>query len=170
MKRSFSAPRQTHAATENKTNAPDKQGEYCARRPLRVIGAGALLVALCLLGLLRFRLETDPQRLWAGAASRAARDRAAFEAAFGPFYRVAQLIVTTTPAAAANFTSPGSGLPAVVTEANLRLLFDMQDAVDAISGARGALRLCLGGDGAGRQERGREGNTVFPVGLLSNGA
>jgi hypothetical protein len=45
------------------------QGELCARRPLPVIGAGVLLVALCLLGLLRFRLETDPLKLWVGPGS-----------------------------------------------------------------------------------------------------
>jgi hypothetical protein len=45
------------------------QGEFCARKPLHVIGAGALLVGLCLLGLLRFRLETDPLKLWVGPGS-----------------------------------------------------------------------------------------------------
>ncbi len=43
------------------------------------------------------RIETDPQRLWVGPSSEAARDRAAYEASFGPFYRITQIIVTTTP-------------------------------------------------------------------------
>lgn len=33
---------------------------------------------------------------------------------FGPFYRITQLILTTTPAANSSFTAP-SGLPAIVT-------------------------------------------------------
>lgn len=37
------------------------------------------------------------QALWVGPGSRAARDKAAFEASFGPFYRVAQIIISTTP-------------------------------------------------------------------------
>lgn len=69
-------------------------------------------------------------------STQAARDKAAYEASFGPFYRVEQLILTTTPRAASNFTTPG-GLPAVVTDANIRLLFDMQELVDSISGAGG---------------------------------
>ena len=42
-------------------------------------------------------METDPQRLWVGPTSRAAEEKEAYERSFGPFYRVEQLIVTTTP-------------------------------------------------------------------------
>jgi hypothetical protein len=38
------------------------------------------------------------------------------QASFGPFYRITQLILTTTPAANSSFTSP-SGLPSIVTGA-----------------------------------------------------
>lgn len=38
------------------------------------------------------------------------------QAAFGPFYRITQLILTTTPAANSTQTTP-SGLPAIVTGA-----------------------------------------------------
>ncbi len=64
---------------------------------------------------------------------KAARDKAAYESSFGPFYRVEQLILTTTPDAPSPFVAP-DGRPAVVTDANIRLLFDMQAEVDAISG------------------------------------
>lgn len=97
------------------------------------------------------------------------------QAAFGPFYRITQLILTTTPAANSSQTTP-SGLPAIVTgggkltplmcgdestwqlikpgqrldtvatnkavqlllhtaapaDEHIRLLFDMQDAIDAL--------------------------------------
>jgi Niemann-Pick C1 protein len=96
-----------------------------------------LLIGFCLLGLLRFQLETDPQRLWVGPTSQAARDKANYEASFGPFYRVTQLIVSTTPASKSPYVAP-SGLPSVVTDANIQLLFDMQAEVDAISGRRAA--------------------------------
>ena len=36
------------------------------------------------------------------------------QAAFGPFYRITQLILTTTPVANSSQTTP-SGLPAIVT-------------------------------------------------------
>jgi Niemann-Pick C1 protein len=38
-----------------------------------------LLVLACSLGLLRFRVETDPQRLWVGQGSQAATEKAAYE-------------------------------------------------------------------------------------------
>jgi hypothetical protein len=40
------------------------QGELCARKPLHLILAGTLLIACCLLGLIRFKLQTKPQQLW----------------------------------------------------------------------------------------------------------
>ncbi len=62
----------------------------CALFPLRVLGVAVLLVGACALGLLRFRVETAPERLWVGPQSQAAREAARFEGSFGPFYRVAQ--------------------------------------------------------------------------------
>lgn len=112
---------------------PLPQGELCARKPLHVILAGTLLIACCLLGLIRFKLETNPQQLWVGPGSRAAQDKAAYEASFGPFYRVAQLILSTTPDSNSSYISSG-GMPGIVTDANIMLLFDMQDKVDALSG------------------------------------
>lgn len=50
---------------------------------------------------------------------RAATCRFAPQAAFGPFYRITQLILTTTPAANSSTLTP-SGLPAIVTGACLR--------------------------------------------------
>ena len=54
------------------------------------------------------------------------------QATFGPFYRIEQLILSTTPAAQAPYKSP-SGLPAILTDANIKLLFQMQKAVDALA-------------------------------------
>jgi len=71
--------------------------------------------------------------LWVGPGSRAARDKAAFESSFGPFYRVSQIIISTTPSSASNYTST-TGLPSIVTDANIRLLFDMQYLVDSLKG------------------------------------
>ena len=55
------------------------QGVHFARRPWRTVGVAALVMAVCALGLLRFRVETDPQRLWVGPTSQAAQEKAAYE-------------------------------------------------------------------------------------------
>jgi hypothetical protein len=135
--------------TKSKTTslAHATQGERVARNPAAYIMGGALLLALCLAGLARFRLQTDPQHLWVAPSSQAAQEKARYEASFGPFYRVEQLLLSTTPASAANFTS-ASGLPAIVTPDNIELLFSMQAEVDAIAarlegGEGGRLRLRL---------------------------
>ena len=55
------------------------QGVKAAERPWRTIGAAAVVMAVLALGLLRFRVETDPQRLWVGPTSQAAQEKAAYE-------------------------------------------------------------------------------------------
>ena len=55
------------------------QGERCARHPWRVLGCALLVILLCCVGWARFRVETDPQRLWVGPGSQAAREKAAYE-------------------------------------------------------------------------------------------
>lgn len=55
------------------------QGVKAAERPWRTIGVAAVVMAVLALGLLRFRVETDPQRLWVGPTSQAAQEKAAYE-------------------------------------------------------------------------------------------
>ena len=55
------------------------QGEYCARKPCEVLIGCCVAVLILSLGLVRFRVETDPQRLWVGRGSRALRDKQAYE-------------------------------------------------------------------------------------------
>ena len=55
------------------------QGVHVAEHPWRTIGVAAVIMAVFALGLLRFRVETDPQRLWVGPTSQAAQEKAAYE-------------------------------------------------------------------------------------------
>lgn len=54
-------------------------------------------VAFCMLGLIGMHVVTDPLHLWVPRASRAAKDKAAFDSEFGPFYRIEQIILSTKP-------------------------------------------------------------------------
>lgn len=65
-----------------KVHADQAQGRFCARRPGLVLAVAAAAAALCALGLIRLRVETDPQRLWVGAGSQAAREKADYEVPF----------------------------------------------------------------------------------------
>lgn len=96
-----------------------------------------------MLGLLRLHVETEPQALWVGprsqvcwymfacvdraltdVPSQALKDKIAYESAFGPFYRIEQLILSTQ--------APSGEPTPIVTNANLQLLFAMQAKVDAL--------------------------------------
>lgn len=52
-------------------------------------------VACCMLGLMGMHIATDPTDLWVPRMSRAAKDKAAFDSEFGPFYRIEQIILST---------------------------------------------------------------------------
>lgn len=102
-------------------------GMKCATRPWRTLAICAACVMMCTLGVVRLRVLTDPVELWVGPGSLAAEEKAQYEAAFGQFYRITQLILSTTTS-----TSPSSSSASIFTDENVRLLFDVQDAVDAL--------------------------------------
>lgn len=54
------------------------------------------------------------------------------QASFGPFYRIEQLLLTTLPHGRGRYTTP-DGLPAIVTDDNIELLFDIQSDVDGLT-------------------------------------
>jgi len=55
------------------------------------------LTTFCMLGLIGMRIETDPIKLWVPETSRAAQDKVSYDAEFGPFYRIEQIILSTKP-------------------------------------------------------------------------
>lgn len=54
-------------------------GELCARRPGLILAAAVTAAGLAALGLLALRIESDPERLWVGPGSQAAREQADYE-------------------------------------------------------------------------------------------
>ena len=78
------------------------QGVYCGEQPYKVIALCVLAIAVCCLGLLRFQVETDPQRLWVGSGSLAAREKAQYEvmpAECLPFFSAGQCLDLATATA-----------------------------------------------------------------------
>ena len=65
------------------------------------------------------KIESDPQRLWVGPGSQAARDKASYEDSFGPFYRITQIILSSE-------SGP------IITRDNIEALFDIHDLIDGL--------------------------------------
>ncbi|KAK9740157.1 hypothetical protein RND81_03G015700 [Saponaria officinalis] len=103
-----------------------KYGVWVARRPALVLFLSlAIVLALCI-GLIRFKVETRPEKLWVGPGSRAANEKQFFDNHLAPFYRVEQLIIATIP-------DKGEAVsPTILTEDNIKLLFEIQKKVDGI--------------------------------------
>ncbi|XP_071923445.1 uncharacterized protein [Coffea arabica] len=103
-----------------------KYGTWVARNPILVLCSSLAIVFVLCLGLIRFQVETRPEKLWVGPGSRAAQEKEFFDNHLAPFYRIEQLIIATIPD-----TAHGKR-PSIVTEDNIKLLFDIQKKVDAI--------------------------------------
>ncbi|KAL6963597.1 NPC intracellular cholesterol transporter 1 [Sarracenia purpurea var. burkii] len=101
-------------------------GTWVARHPARVLCSSVAVVLILCLGLIRFEVETRPEKLWVGHGSRAAEEKHFFDSHLAPFYRIEQLIIATPP-------DPEHGRSrSIVTEDNIQLLFDLQEKVDGI--------------------------------------
>ncbi|KAK9286900.1 hypothetical protein L1049_015307 [Liquidambar formosana] len=119
-----------------------RYGIWVARNPTLVLCSSLAVVLILCLGLIHFKVETRPEKLWVGHGSKAADEKHFFDSHLAPFYRIEQLILATKP-------DPKYGKSAsIVTEDNIQLLFEIQKKVDEIranySGSMVALTdICL---------------------------
>ncbi|KAK3010810.1 hypothetical protein RJ639_011494, partial [Escallonia herrerae] len=101
-------------------------GSWVARNPGLVLFSSVAVVFILCFGLVRFKVETRPEKLWVGHGSKAAEEKHYFDNHLAPFYRIEQLILATRP-------DPKHGIsPSIVTEDNIQLLFEIQKKVDGV--------------------------------------
>ncbi|KAH7567015.1 hypothetical protein JRO89_XS07G0007000 [Xanthoceras sorbifolium] len=103
-----------------------KYGTWVARNPTLVLSLSLAIVLLLCLGLIRFKVETRPEKLWVGSGSKAAEEKQFFDSHLAPFYRIEQLILATIP------DTPHGKSPSIVTESNINLLFEIQKKIDGL--------------------------------------
>ncbi|KAG6434864.1 hypothetical protein SASPL_106508 [Salvia splendens] len=103
-----------------------RYGTWVARNPVLVLCSSIGIVLVLCLGLIRFQVETRPEKLWVGPGSRAAKEKQFFDSHLAPFYRIEQLIIATIP------DTVNGKAPSIVSDSNINLLFDVQKRVDAI--------------------------------------
>lgn len=70
-------------------------GSFCVLHPCIVLLGSCILVAASSGGLFYMRITTDPVDLWSSPSSQARQEREYFDSHFGPFFRTAQLIITS---------------------------------------------------------------------------
>ncbi|KAE8731431.1 Hedgehog receptor, putative isoform 2 [Hibiscus syriacus] len=105
-----------------------KYGLWVARHPTLVLSVSVGMIVLLCLGLVCFKVETRPEKLWVGPGSKAAEEKSFFDRKLAPFYRIEQLILATIP-------DPLDGKsPSILTEENIKLLFEIQKKIDGIRG------------------------------------
>ncbi|KAF9683241.1 hypothetical protein SADUNF_Sadunf05G0192200 [Salix dunnii] len=103
-----------------------RYGTWVARNPILVLSLSLAVILLLCVGLIHFKVETRPEKLWVGPGSKVAEEKRFFDTHLAPFYRIEQLILATVPDAGAQ------KLPSIVTEDNIKLLFEIQKKVDGI--------------------------------------
>ncbi|XP_052202284.1 uncharacterized protein LOC127808022 [Diospyros lotus] len=102
-----------------------RYGTMVARNPVLVLCLTLAVILMLCLGLIRFKVETQPEKLWVGPGSKAAEEKMFFDSHLAPFYRIEQLIVATV-------LDANGKSPSILTEDNIKLLFEIQNKVDGI--------------------------------------
>ncbi|XP_056267221.1 NPC intracellular cholesterol transporter 1 [Pseudoliparis swirei] len=111
-------------------------GSFCVRHPSLVILGSLVVVVASSGGLVYMRITTDPVELWSSPASQARQEKDYFDSHFGPFFRTAQLIITT-PLNEQYIYSPyfgGSDVPfeSILAKDILHQLLDLQLSIEGI--------------------------------------
>ncbi|KAI1941957.1 niemann-Pick type C- protein 1 [Ophidiomyces ophidiicola] len=96
-------------------------GRFCARFPAFTITTSLIVIGILSFGWLSFSVEQDPVKLWVSPTSAAAREKAFFDANFGPFYRAEQAFLV-------NDTHP-NGPGSVLSYETLSWWFDVENRV-----------------------------------------
>ncbi|KAL0740960.1 hypothetical protein Bca4012_082473 [Brassica carinata] len=68
-----------------------KYGIWVARHPTLVLCLSVSAVLLLCVGLVQFKVETRPDKLWVGKGSRTAEEKQFFDTHLAPFYRIEQV-------------------------------------------------------------------------------
>uniref|UniRef100_A0A0D9W889 SSD domain-containing protein n=1 Tax=Leersia perrieri TaxID=77586 RepID=A0A0D9W889_9ORYZ len=100
-----------------------KHGIFVTKHPLLVLFASLLVPILLCIGLIRFKVEIRPEKLWVSSGSRAADEKKYFDSHLAPFYRIEQLVLATS-------AFGGSEAPTIVNDNNMKLLFQIQKKID----------------------------------------
>ncbi|KAE9603499.1 putative protein patched/dispatched [Lupinus albus] len=103
-----------------------KYGSYVAKNPITVLSSSVVILLLLCIGLIQFKVETRPEKLWVAPGSKVAREKQFFDSHLAPFYRIEQLILATVPDHVNNTA------PRIVSKDNIEFLFEIQKKVDAI--------------------------------------
>uniref|UniRef100_A0A453CMN3 SSD domain-containing protein n=1 Tax=Aegilops tauschii subsp. strangulata TaxID=200361 RepID=A0A453CMN3_AEGTS len=100
-----------------------RHGVFVTRHPLLVLCASLLVPILLCIGLIRFKVETRPEKLWVSPGSQTAYEKQYFDSHLAPFYRIEQLVLATS-------ASDQLEAPTIVNDNNFKLLFQIQKKID----------------------------------------
>lgn len=112
-------------------------GAWVAKNPTLVLCSSLAVVIVLCFGLIRFQVETRPEKLWVGHGSKAAEEKQFFDSHLAPFYRIEQLILATLP------DKIHGKPPSIVTDNNIQLLFELQEKVNGIRANYSGLTVSL---------------------------
>lgn len=87
----------TYALNTFLSSAFYKLGRFCAYKPYITIAPGLIICGIANSGWSQFAIEKDPVKLWVAKGSASERNKAEFEASFGPFYRTEQIFIAAAP-------------------------------------------------------------------------
>jgi Niemann-Pick C1 protein len=107
---------------------------FCATYPLLVIVVSLIAVLLMCSGLIRFEITTDPVDLWSSPSSQSRLHKQYFDEAFGPFYRVQQVVIKNLLYKQQSFEHNGQNYTGAFDYAFLRQTFELETNITKLVG------------------------------------
>lgn len=92
--------------TSRVTRLAYRLGLWCARHPFITLALALVMTGACGAGISTIVIEETPERLWVAPDAVTERQKAAFDAHFGRFYRVSQAIVLPKVRCASSHACP----------------------------------------------------------------
>jgi Niemann-Pick C1 protein len=102
-------------------------GQFVAHHPFLIIILSVLFTVMCSLFITRLTINTQPEKLWVPPNSITATNKAYFDQMFGPFYRVEQLIITST------LQNNNNNNSTILTKSNLVAVLNLQDKISNLT-------------------------------------
>lgn len=101
----------------------------CATHPIKTIAISLIAVCVMSSGLIRFQVTSDPVELWSSPNSQSRIQKQYFDQAFGPFYRLQQVVIKNLNNSQQTFEYAGQNYTGVFNLQFLRQVFELKENI-----------------------------------------
>ena len=130
-----SPPKQPKTDEESCLNSYfERWARWCAVNPAIVLILALFMIVALGCGLFWFEVTTDPVELWSAPNSESRKQKEYFDQAFGPFYRVQQVVIKNLHSDEERFDFNGTHYSGVFKYEFMRQTFELEQRISQVTG------------------------------------